>query len=140
MTVSVVDADLANISSEEALLDGQYEMAERWLAQGADIAAVKSVLGFMEQHPGWDFGTPGALVHFVEKFHRKGYQELLVQSVGRAPTVHTLWMLNRIINGEQDAERKAAYVELLSRVASDSGNDEEVIAQAREYLEFQSEE
>jgi hypothetical protein len=139
MTVSAVDADLATISSEGVLLDRQDEMVERWRAQGADLAAVESVLKFMEQHPGWDFGTPGTLIHFVEKFFRKGYEALLVQSVARTPTVHTLWMLNRLINGEQDAQTKAAYLALLSRVASDSGNDESVIDQAREYLEFQSE-
>lgn len=52
----------------------------------------------MERHPLISSGTPGALVHYVESFYKKGYEELLEKSVRNAPTVHTVWMLNRLIN------------------------------------------
>jgi hypothetical protein len=140
MTSSIYDRELAEISSEEELSDNQDSMIERWKQDQPQLSAVDAVLKFMERHPDWDFGTPGALVHFVEKFYGKGYESLLLQSLTRRPTGHTLWMLNRMINGEQNAERKASYVETLSQIASDSRNDEAAIARARRYLSLHTDE
>jgi hypothetical protein len=134
MPSSIYDRELAEISSEEELWDNQDSMIERWKQDQPQLSAVEAVLNFMERHPDWDFGTPGALVHFVEKFYGKGYETLLLQSLTRRPTGHTLWMLNRMINGEKNAERKASYVAMLSQIASDSRNDEATIARARRYL------
>jgi len=65
---------------------------------------------FMEEHPEIDYGTPGPLVHFLERFYKKGYEEQLVLSIRRKPTCHTIWMLNRLINGA-----RAAYGRLQSQ-------------------------
>jgi hypothetical protein len=140
MTNSIYDRDLAQISSEEELSDNQDAMIERWKQDPPGISAVDAVLSFMERHPDWDFGTPGALVHFVERFHGKGYESLLLQSLTRRPTGHTVWMLNRVINGERDDEKTALYLKTLSQIASDARNDEEVVDRAREYLSYQSDE
>jgi hypothetical protein len=69
----------------------------------------------MEDHSDLDFGTPGPLVHFVECFHRKGYESKLVESVERKPTSHTLWMLNRLINGTDEGEERRRLVDLMER-------------------------
>ena len=45
-----------------------------------------------------DYGMPGPIVHFMEMFYERGYEELLLESVKRKPTSHTIWMLNRIMN------------------------------------------
>ena len=50
----------------------------------------------MEDFPEADFGQPGPLTHFVEGFYKSGYEELLYQSIKRKPTLHTIWMVNRI--------------------------------------------
>lgn len=68
------------------------------------VDSVGSILRFMENHPGIEYGMPGSLVHFVERFYKKGYEELLLKSVKRKPTMHTIWMLNRIINDIVDAD------------------------------------
>ncbi len=41
-------------------------------------------------HPEVDFGSPGELVHFVEKFYHQGYEDLLLESVLKSPTVHNI--------------------------------------------------
>ena len=69
----------------------------------------------MEEFPDADFGQPGPLTHFVETFYSNGYEELLCQSLKRRPTVHTVWMLNRIINVPKLAN-KETYVALLNEV------------------------
>jgi hypothetical protein len=72
----------------------------------AGLDAVETILMFMEKHPEIDFGGPGSLVHFVERFFRKGYEPLLLASIARCPTDHTRFMLHRLINGtEAEAER-----------------------------------
>ena len=56
---------------------------------------VAPILEIIESNPDIDFGTPGDLVHFVEKFYKKGYEELLLKSVRKNPTMHNIWMLHR---------------------------------------------
>lgn len=41
---------------------------------GIGLQAVEPLLQFMERHPLSDFGMPGSIVHFVEKFYKKGYE------------------------------------------------------------------
>lgn len=83
----------------------------------AGLEAVTPLLQLMERHPLDDFGMPGAIVHFVERFYGNGYEALLMESVERKPTMHTVWMLNRIKNGSQDKEQ---YIELMQNVMSRS--------------------
>ena len=60
------------------------------------LSSVESLLGFMEKHPFTDFGMPGEIVHYMERFYRHGYEELLMKSIERRPTIHTLFMMNRL--------------------------------------------
>ena len=88
------------------------EMTEPFLA-------VEPLLAFMERNPDIDYGMPGPLVHFVERFYGNGYEEKLVESIKRRPTSHTLWMLNRIINGSDETTKKG-YLDMLSKIISDT--------------------
>ena len=76
------------------------------------ISAVPIILKFMEQHPTVDFGVPGPLVHFVERFYRKGYEDILCESFARRPTKHTVLMMHRLINGSV-GDLKQKYIGLL---------------------------
>lgn len=73
---------------------------------------IEPMLKLMENNPNIDFGNPGPLVHFMETYYNNGYEELLVQSVKNHPTIHTVWMLNRIINDPNLLNRKK-YIDLL---------------------------
>ena len=69
------------------------QLTERWKGDENASEAVEPILRFMESHPDVDYGTPGALVHFVETF--SSYEQKLVQSVEHRPTPQTVGMLNR---------------------------------------------
>ena len=99
--------------------------------QNIGIEAVKPLLQLMERHPLVDFGVPGAIVHFVERFYKKGYEELLVESIKRKPTMHTVWMLKRIING---SENKKDYIELMKAIIEHNDVEDEIRNQARAFM------
>ena len=63
---------------------------------------VAPILEIIESNPDIDFGTPGNLVHFVEKFYKKGYEKLLLKSVRKNPTIHNIWMLHRCYTDEDN--------------------------------------
>ncbi len=43
-------------------------------------------------------------LNYMERFYRHGYEELLMKSIERRPTIHTLFMMNRLINGGGDRD------------------------------------
>ena len=71
------------------------EIMEAMLEYPNPFELVAPILEIIESNPYIDFGTPGDLVHFVEKFYKKGYEELLLKSVRKNPTMHNIWMLHR---------------------------------------------
>ena len=71
------------------------EIMEAMLEYPNPFELVAPILEIIESNPDIDFGTPGDLVHFVEKFYKKGYEELLLKSVRKNPTIHNIWMLHR---------------------------------------------
>lgn len=83
--------------------------------QGVAIEGVEPLLQLMERYPLADFGVPGAIVHFVERFYKRGYEQLLIESIKRRPTMHTVWMLNRIING---SENKESYLKIMQDIVN----------------------
>ncbi len=97
--------------------------------------AIEPLLHLMESHPEADFGSPGPIVHFAEEFYGKGYEEILVQSIQRKPTGHTLWMLNRIVNTLQ-GKQKESYLTLFDQVYQNNTVDLQVRETAKEFLEL----
>src|ERR1051326_4578380 len=95
------------------------ELVDRWTSDGVGFEAVEPILQFMENHPDEvDLGTPGALVHFSEKFCGHGYEEKLLESISRRPVSHTIWMLNRLINGTKVPDTRQRYVDAMIRAKS----------------------
>ena len=82
--------------------DQEFELADEIVdamesfSQPFDLVA--PILELIANHPEVDFGSPGELVHFVEKFYHQGYEDLLLESVLKSPTVHNIWMLHRCYN------------------------------------------
>ena len=121
---------------EAALASGDFieqsaELADKWSNDPDRSQAIGPVLSFMEQHPEAEFGNPGPLVHFLEGFYGFGYEHELLISVARKPTKHTIWMLNRLINGTKDADTRSRFVEALRQAAShpfaDAGTRERAV-------------
>ena len=82
--------------------DQEFELADEIIdamelyAQPFDLVA--PILDFISKHPEVDFDSPGYLVHFVERFYHQGYEDLLMEVVGKNPTLHNIWMLHRCCN------------------------------------------
>ena len=106
------------------------EAVDAWIAANAWLEVVEAIFALMERHPLVGFGGPGALVHFAEQFDT-GYDELLEQSLERAPTVHTVLMLNRLINAA--TEKQAAYIRLMESIACNDDLHEEIKNAARHF-------
>lgn len=100
------------------------------------VDAIDPILRLMEDHEDAEFGSPGLLVHFLERFFRKGYESRLLESIRRKPTSHTLWMLNRLMNGVGEGER-TLLVAVLRAVVMRSDVTQVVRDSAINYLDFQ---
>lgn len=82
--------------------DQEFELADEIVdameASPQHFDLVAPILELIANHPEVDFGSPGELVHFVEKFYHQGYEDLLLESVLKSPTVYNIWMLHRCYN------------------------------------------
>ena len=88
----------------------------------------------MERLPDADFGSPGSLVHTMER-HIGSYEDMLAESVERKPTSLSIWMVNRILNGKtSDRER---WLRLLALAADHPQASEVTRNEARHFIEFQ---
>jgi hypothetical protein len=85
-----IEDELNQIPQDDDFPSNSAEVVDVWISDGVGMEAIEPILRFMEEHPSVDFGVPGSLVHFVERFYRKGYEEKLVASVRRKPTSITL--------------------------------------------------
>ena len=111
-----------------------YNKIEDIEGMAEPFLAVEPLLLLMERNPAIDYGMPGPIVHFVEKFYGNGYEEKLVESIKRKPTKHTLWMLNRVINGSGEEEKKE-YLNMLTDIAGDTNLfDESIRNEAHVFL------
>lgn len=100
------------------------------MPNGSD--AIQAVLGLFERHPEFDFGTPGSLVHAIERYYGHGYEQQLIQSIERSPTCLTMWLANRIANaGDTNAPQ---FVSLLRATAERTDIPANVVAEARHFV------
>lgn len=120
------------VGSDDFEYDSE-DIMEQLKDEGAGFEIVEKLLAIMERHPLDDFGMPGAMVHFIESFYPK-YLDMLTDSVKRAPAMHTVWMLNRCINGSND---KAELLAVLKNAAENESADKAVRDSAKDFLDHQ---
>lgn len=111
------------------------------LADVADPTPVfPAIFRFLEKYPAAEHGTPGPLVHLLEKTYPGGFESLLMKSLERRPTYHTVWMVNRLLNapdiGKPDRVR---FLEALKQAQHHQTIDEGARDLAAEFLQFQGE-
>jgi hypothetical protein len=131
--VSEVIEELERVRFDPGYLALLEDVAGRLRSAEDAHLAVGPVLRFIERHPDEDLGAPGPLVHFVEQFYRRGYEDQLVESVQRQPTELNLWMLNRLINGSEGDERER-YIDLMQQIADDFKRTRKIRELAAEFL------
>lgn len=112
------------------------EVLSQIIQQDDSIEYVEELLRFMENNPNVDYGMPGPIVHYMERDYMEGYEDLLYESVKRKPTIHTLWMLNRIINSPE-LVNKSRYILLLESVSENQNEPEMIRNEALLYLQYQ---
>lgn len=113
-----------------------YDITDELKKIPNSFLAIEPILQLIEKYPDADFGMPGPLVHFVELFSEKGYEEKLVESIKRCPTQHTVWMLNRVINGVE-GEEKQYYLGVLKSILDFPELNENVRISVNEFISYQ---
>ena len=127
----------ALIKEMEEQIDSDYfeEVQEKCILQieedNLGISVVEPLLLFMERHPLSDFGMPGAIVHYVEQFYKNGYEDLLIASVIRRPTLHTVWMINRIKNAGENSDK---YEKVLNDMLEKQDVEKEIKDSVKDFL------
>ena len=133
MNNKILEVLTENIKKED--FEAIYEILNI-IKEEDSMLYIEWILHFMEENPKIDYGMPGPLVHFMEKKYKKGYEILLLESIKRKPTEHTVWMLNRILN-DVNLEDRNVYMDVLKAIVKDSKYDEELRSLAKEFLEYQ---
>jgi hypothetical protein len=87
-----------------------YEIFNGFTALPGGEAAIPAILGVMERYPEVELGSPGPLVHELEAL--PGYESFLCDSLRRQPAGLSIWMVNRIANAVDGAERDAWLAQL----------------------------
>jgi len=124
--------------SDEDISGILYELIEPIEQLTGAEEIVPEIFSFMERFPAADIGSPGALVHFVERFY-PAYVEQLIASVGRQPTPHTIWMVNRVLNAGQSLELEERLLLLLRSMKDHPKASVEVRENAVMFLAHQAE-
>lgn len=106
---------------------------------GLDLpeSAANLMLRFMERLDGSDLGSPGPLVHTLEKL--PGYEGQLFESVERRPTPLSLWMINRILNATPELQKREKLMALLQQAVSHVLASEETRREAEDFMKYQDE-
>ena len=133
MNNKILEVLTENIKKED--FEAIYEILNI-IKEEDSMLYIEWILHFMEENPKIDYGMPGPLVHFMEKKYKKGYEKLLLESIKRKPTEHTVWMLNRILN-DVNLEDRNVYMDVLKAIVKDSKYDDELRSLAKEFLEYQ---
>lgn len=103
--------------------------------EGRGLEAVDVILRFIEENPTLDFGPPGPLLHYIEKFYRRGYEAQLLASLGRRPTVPTISLLNRLVNGTNESMERGRLIQALRSTETHPLSQIDVKRLAAQYLE-----
>jgi hypothetical protein len=113
-----------------------YDIMDQLEISDSYEMAIDPIFCMMEKYPHLDFGSPGPLVHTLEKFKGR-YEDKLFKSLNRKPTPLTVWMLNRMINGEKNSKQKNELIERLKSLLSHSGIDDVTKNEVQFFIDFQ---
>lgn len=112
-----------------------YEITDELIKSENSFEAIEPIIKLIELNPDVDFGNPGPLVHFLEKFDEKKYDDKLVESIRRNPTTQTIFMLKRIINSIEGSKKKD-YLDLFDFVVHSSNSSNNAKNSAQQFKAF----
>lgn len=108
------------------------EVGEAMMQLSDPFELVEPILDIIGTNPTVDFGMPGELVRFVESFYKKGYEELLIDSVKRNPTAHNIWMVHRCYNDINNPMREK-FKALIMELKEDNAVSQDIKAEIDEF-------
>ena len=79
-------------------------------------AAIPALLRVFERFPGALLGSPGPVVHCIERCGLEAFLPMLLQSFGTRPTRMTLWMLERCLRSHPSPPSRLSILQTLSDV------------------------
>jgi hypothetical protein len=130
--------DAADFDDMNAEADGPerlYAITDELAGRPDPQAWAPLLFRLLERLDTADLGSPGPVVHLLERSAGPALHPLLAESVRRKPTPLTVWMVNRVLNaGPADA---GAWLELLAGVEQAPGASPEAAAEARQFLAYQ---
>lgn len=106
---------------------------EKLLPSAEDERFIKPLFKLLMNNSNFDFGSPGLIVHYLEKFPSDIYVSELYNVLDIKPTEHLIWMLNRYINSVDEEEQEKG-IGILKSIAKNS-NDKNVVEVANDFLQ-----
>jgi hypothetical protein len=124
---SPTDDEAVDVRTLYALIDqlGQLKHA---------VEVRQELVGIFERHPDASLGSPGPIVHALEESPIDEHVDLLVESLGRQPTVMTVWMAERSFRSNLSDRNRHALLDAL-RSAADKPMCDETASSIEEALE-----
>jgi hypothetical protein len=116
-------------------IDPAYALCGQLEELDEPFEAVEPLFLLIERSAAIDYGGPGPTGDFLESFYKNGYEEKLVASIQRKPTVCTLHLLGRCINDNKNP-RQADYLNLMIKVSADYQQPENIRQEALEHLSY----
>ncbi|HEU4496015.1 MAG TPA: hypothetical protein VFR70_03100, partial [Flavobacterium sp.] len=104
----------------------------------APAEAIAPLLLLIEHSPDIDYGDPGPIGTFLELQYGKGYEEQLLGSLKRKPTLYALHLLYRLAQNKANSKQMMAIYSDKIREIAVYGTPE-IQQQAMEYLEHLAE-
>ena len=111
------------------------EIVDELIELENNFDAIQPILELIERSPDIDYGGPGPLGHFLERHSKKGYEELLLKSIDRKPTIYTLDLLHRLVTDKENPNHKT-YLDLMIKVSLSTNYPEDIIESAKENLSY----
>ena len=125
------------LKQDDELIIKLYDIVDLIEDEDDISSAFECIFIFFENHPDSDIGSPGPLVHLIEKFYPK-YIDNLILSLKRSPTFTTIHLLNRILNSELKQDIRTKYMKILELIANSKTINSEISNEAKEYYEHQN--
>jgi hypothetical protein len=111
------------------------ELTDALIGSGEAEKAIPELFSVMERMPDADLGSPGSLVHTLERLH--GYEDELARSVRRQPSLLSVWMVNRILNTDLPKDSRHSYMALLNEALVHPRAPQAVREDVRGFIELQ---
>jgi hypothetical protein len=74
----------------------------------------------------------------AESTERDSYEDVVLASIKRKPTMHTAWLLNRIINATSSSTKRDSFIQAFSDALGKQTLDEPTREQIMRFLEYQA--